>query len=439
MITTNSSNNVTRLIVKPEIIPREDHCVSRSQISENALKVLYRLKNAGYKAYLVGGGVRDLLIGIQPKDFDVVTDAKPEQIRELFRNCRLIGRRFRLAHIRFGREIIEVSTFRAPHHTAEGEGHTEDGRIIRDNVYGEIDDDVWRRDFTINALFYNIEDYSITDYVGALSDIEAKQIRLIGEPTERYREDPVRMLRAVRFVAKLNFKIHTTAEKPISELKYLLSEIPSARLFEEFLKLFMSGHALASFEQLRRYNLFEYLCPQANKILDESDNDFIEELLMYAFRNTDSRLAKDKPVTPAFLLAAMLWVPLCRLVDENKCNGLNEMDAIHLASDAVISRQVSSLAIPRRFSRIAREIWSLQSRIKHRQGKKPYRLLSHPRFRAAYDFLILRLEAGENVKELVDWWTNFQEEHSEQYGYRPREQHHSFGRRHRKRRKDHAK
>jgi len=185
--------------------------------------------------------------------------------------------------------------------------------------------------------------------------------------------------------------------------------------------------------------LFEYLCPQANQILDESDNNFIEELLMHAFRNTDSRLAEDKPVTPAFLLAAMLWASLCRLVDENKSNGLNEMDAIHLASDAVISRQVISLAIPRRFSRIAREIWSLQSRIKHRQGKKPYRLLSHPRFRAAYDFLLLRLDAGENVKELVDWWTDFQEEHSEQYGYRPREQHHSYGRRHRKRRKDLAK
>jgi poly(A) polymerase len=425
--------------VKPQIIPREDHCVSLSQISENALKVLYRLKNAGYKAYLVGGGVRDLLIGIQPKDFDVVTDAKPEQIRELFRNCRLIGRRFRLAHVRFGREIIEVSTFRAPHHAAEGEGHTEEGRIIRDNVYGDIDDDVWRRDFTINALFYNIEDNSITDYVSAISDIEAKQLRLIGEPTERYREDPVRMLRAVRFAAKLNFEIHTSAEKIIFELKHLLNEIPSARLFEEFLKLFMSGHALASFEQLRRYELFEYLCPQANQILNENNNNFTHELLMHAFRNTDMRLAEDKPVTPAFLIAAMLWGSLCRLVDENKSNGLNEMDAIHLASDAVISRQVSSLAIPRRFSRIAREIWNLQLRIKNRQGKRPYRLLSHPRFRAAYDFLLLRADAGENVKELVDWWTNFQEEHSEQYGYRPRESHRSYGHRHRKRRKDLAK
>jgi len=436
MIPTNSSNNVTRLIVKPEIIPREDHCVSRSQISENALKVLYRLNNAGYKAYLVGGSVRDLLIGIQPKDFDVVTDAKPEQIRELFRNCRLIGRRFRLAHIHFGREIIEVSTFRAPHHAADGEGHTEEGRIIRDNVYGDIDDDVWRRDFTINALFYNIKDYSITDYVGALADIEAKQLRLIGEPTERYREDPVRMLRAIRFAAKLNFKIHATAEKPIFELKHLLNEIPSARLFEEFLKLFMSGHALASYEQLRRYKLFEYLCPQTNQILNESNNDFNHRLLMHAFQNTDKRLTEEKPVTPAFLLAAMLWVPLCRQVDENKSNGLNEMDAIYLASDTVISRQVSSLAIPRRFSRIAREIWNLQSRIKHRQGKKPFRLLSHPRFRAAYDFLLLRSAAGENIKELVDWWTDFQDEHSEQYGYRPREQHRSYGRRHRKRRKD---
>ena len=423
MTVRQSSHNVTKLVVKPKIIPRSEHTVSRADISENALKVLYRLNNAGYKAYLVGGAVRDLLLGIKPKDFDIATDARPEQIRELFRNCRLIGRRFRLAHIHYGREIIEVSTFRAPHHTAEGEGHTEEGRIIRDNVYGDIDDDVWRRDFTVNALFYNIADYTVVDYVSALSDIEAKQLRLIGDPTARYQEDPVRMLRAIRFSAKLNFSIHPSTAKPIAELKHLLQEISPARLFEEFMKLFIGGDALVTYEYLRRYGLFECLCPQMNRILDTEKNGFAHELLVHAFRNTDVRLAEDRPVTPAFLLATLLWVPLTRLVDDYKANGLAEMDAIQLASDAVISRQISSLAMPRRFSRMAREIWSLQSRLKHRQGKRPYRLLSHQRFRAAYDFLLLRADAGEDVRELADWWTDFQEEHSEQYGYRPKASH----------------
>ena len=251
MTSTTSTDSVSRIKPKPRIIPREEHNVSRQQISDNALKVLYRLKNAGYKSYLVGGGVRDLLLGREPKDFDVVTDARPEQIRELFRNCRLIGRRFRLAHVRFGSEIIEVSTFRAPHHVSdEGDGHIEEGRIVRDNVYGDIDDDVWRRDFTVNALFYNIEDFSIVDYVGGVNDLEQGQLRLIGDPAQRYIEDPVRMLRAVRFAAKLGLRIHADSEAPIKKYAGMLAEIPPARLFEEVLKLFMSGSALQTFETL---------------------------------------------------------------------------------------------------------------------------------------------------------------------------------------------
>ena len=436
MTTTHSTNNVTSLFTKPVVISDDDHNITRSQINENALKVLYRLKNAGYKAYLVGGCIRDLLIGIQPKDFDVVTDARPEQIRELFRNCRLIGRRFRLAHVRYGQEIIEVSTFRAPHHSAAGEGHTEEGRIVRDNVYGDIDDDVWRRDFTINALFFNIEDHSITDYVNALSDINTRQIRLIGEPDDRYKEDPVRMLRAIRFAAKLDFELHPSTEKPISELKDLLNRIPTARLFEEFLKLFMSGHALMSYKKLLQYGLFEYLCPQADHILKEQNYYMVDNLLSQAFSNTDLRISEGKPVTPAFLLAAILWIPIVRLKDEHISNGLTEMDATQLASDTVISRQVKSLAVPRRYSRIAREIWELQNRMKHIHGKKPYRLLSHPRFRAAYDFLALRAKAGENIEELVDWWTVFQEQNFEQYGYHTRDLHRPFARKKRKKRRD---
>ena len=226
-------DNIRRLPLEPRIVPRSKHTVSRSDISDSALKVLYRLMNAGYKAYLVGGGVRDLLLGLRPKDFDVVTDAHPEQIRELFRNCRLIGRRFRLAHVRFGREIIEVSTFRACHSTGEGDTESEDGRILRDNVYGDIDDDVWRRDFSVNALYYNIEDFSVVDYVGGMNDMDARQLRLIGNPEDRYREDPVRMLRAIRFAAKLDFSIHADTAKPISELAPLLNDISPARLYEE--------------------------------------------------------------------------------------------------------------------------------------------------------------------------------------------------------------
>ena len=362
---------------------------------------------------MVGGGVRDLLLGHKPKDFDVVTDARPEQVRELFRNCRLIGRRFRLAHVRFGNEIIEVSTFRAAHHLADGEGHIEDGRIIRDNVYGDIDDDVWRRDFTVNALFYNIEDFSIVDYAGGMNDLQEGQLRLIGDPVQRYREDPVRMLRAIRFAVKLGFKIHPATEKPIFGMENLLQDISSSRLFEEFMKLFMSGKSLQTYQQLCHYGLFKQLFPEAGKLIEEEDN-YADRLFQAVFENTDTRIAEDKPVTPGFLIAALLWQPMMRLAEDYKSNSLAEMDAIQLASDAVISRQINSIAFPRRFTLMARDIWSLQSRLKHRRGKKPYRLLSNPRFRAAYDFLLLRYQAGEQIQEQVDWWNEYVEKNRDQ-------------------------
>ena len=401
--------NITRLPQTPQVIERGKHIISRSDISESALKVLYRLKNAGYKSYLVGGAVRDLLLGLKPKDFDVVTDARPEQIRELFRNCRLIGRRFRLAHVRFGEEIIEVSTFRAAHHVTDGEGHSNEGRIIRDNVYGDIDDDVWRRDFTVNALFYNIENFSIIDYVGGIADIESRQLRLIGDASARYREDPVRMLRAVRFAVKLGFEIHPSTVQPIVDHEKFLAEIPSARLFEEFMKLFMHGQALLTLQQLRRYDLFRHLFPETSELLVHEKDSAVENLLDRVFSNTDTRIAEGKPVTPAFLIAALLWFPMLRRTEEYISNGLAEQDAIQLASDAVISRQVSSIAIPRRYTLMARDIWGLQYRLKHRKGNRPYRLISHPKFRAAYDFMLMRAEAGENLHELVDWWSSFME------------------------------
>lgn len=408
MTVSNNPGKLARLKIKPTIIPRDQHTVSRTSISESALKVLYRLKNAEYKAYLVGGGVRDILLGREPKDFDVVTDAKPEQIRELFRNCRLIGRRFRLAHVRFGDEIIEVSTFRAPHHVSDqGAGHVEDGRIIRDNVYGDIDDDVWRRDFTINALFYNIEDFSIVDYVGGVKDLEAGQLKLIGDPAQRYIEDPVRMLRAVRFASKLGLRIHSEAEKPISEYAELLENIPAARLFEEMLKLFMGGCALQTFESLRHYNLFKYLFPQTDRLLDTNEQDYPHTFIMHALKNTDQRLNDGSSVTPGFLLAALLWEPMRVAADEHIAHGLSEMEAVQLAGDTIISRQISSTAMPRRFTQMARDIWSLQVRLK-RIKKRSFRVLMHPKFRAAYDFLLLRAQAGEPLDELVDYWTQEQ-------------------------------
>jgi len=404
----HNPDNVRQLHPGPGIIPRAGHNISRARISEAAQKVLYRLKSAGFDAYLVGGSVRDLLLGREPKDFDVVTDAWPEQIRELFRNSRLIGRRFRLAHIRYGEEIIEVSTFRASHHDAGDAGHVIDGRIIRDNVYGTIDEDVWRRDFTVNALYYNIKDFSVVDYVGGMDDIRTGRIRLLGDPVKRYIEDPVRLLRAVRFAVKLGFRIEPESERPLREQGSLLNDIPPARLFEEVLKLFMGGCAVQSFEQLRHYHLFGILFPQTEEVLAEQEGGFPHTLLVKALENTDRRLAENKPVTPGFLIAALLWEPMMKLAREYMKEGMHQHEAMHLASDVVVSRQISRTAMPRRFTQMAREVWLLQYRLTLTKGKRPKRLLAHPRFRAAYDFMLLRAEAGENVSELADWWTRFQ-------------------------------
>lgn len=407
MITTR--DKIVPLRPDPRIYSRNEHNISRSNISDNALKVLYRLKNAGYKSCLVGGSVRDLLLGREPKDFDVVTDARPEQVRELFRNSRLIGRRFRLVHVRYGNEIIEVSTFRTAHHISDAEGHSVDGRIIRDNVYGTIDDDVWRRDMTVNALFYNIEDYSVIDYVGGMEDIQSGRIRLIGDPEQRYIEDPVRLLRVVRFASKLGFKIDPATEAPIKRLAGLLEEIPPARLFEEILKLFLGGCGVQTFEQLRHYRLFAPLFPQTEAVLAEEEGGFPRTLVIHALNNTDSRISSGLPVTPGFLIAALLWSPLQVKVKENIANGLSETEAIYFGADVVISRQTAHTSIPRRFTKMARDIWQMQPRLRRRNIKNPERLLVHPRFRAAYDFLSLRAQAGENVTEVVDMWTRLQE------------------------------
>ena len=399
-------------IPQPLVIPRPEHNISRANISPNAVKVLYRLREAGFRACLVGGGVRDLLLGREPKDFDIATDARPEQVYKLFRNCRLIGRRFRLAHVQFGPEIIEVATFRAHGDDSEdGDGpsveRAADGRILSDNVYGSIEEDAWRRDFTVNALYYDIDNFAVLDYTGGIADLKAGVIRLIGDPVQRYQEDPVRMLRAVRFAAKLGFRLDPAAEAPLHRLGHLLEKIPPARLFDEILKLFLGGSAIQTFELLRHYRLFGRLFPATERCLNHQQRHYPKILLVRALANTDSRLAEDKPVNPAFLFAALLWEPLREQTQQFQTEGLEETEALQAAADAVIQAQVRHTALPRRHSLPMREIWEMQQRLAVITGKKPLRLLAHPRFRASYDFLLLRADSDERAAELADWWTRF--------------------------------
>ncbi|MFO7593737.1 MAG: polynucleotide adenylyltransferase PcnB [Pseudomonadota bacterium] len=393
----------------PLIIPRADHGISRANISENALKVLYRLSKGGYEAYLVGGGVRDLLLGREPKDFDIATSATPDEVKKLFRNCRLIGRRFRLAHVHFGREIIEVATFRAGHEAGSDAHINDSGILVRDNVYGTLEEDAWRRDFTVNALYYNIRDFSVVDYTGGMPDLESGRIRMIGDPHQRFREDPVRMLRAVRFAAKLGFRIDKESEKAIRELGYLLEEVSNARLFDETLKLFLGGSAVETYELLRHYRLFGQLYPETEGCLAEEKDHFPHTLLLHALENTDRRIQQGKPVTPAFLYAALLWEPVRREFELLKGRDISPIQAMQMAGDAVIARQVPRVMVPKRFSLQSREIWEWQERLKRNSGKRALRLLEQPRFRAAYDFLLLRARNGEASRELADWWSEFQQ------------------------------
>lgn len=395
---------------EPRIIPRSDHTVSRQHFSESALKVLYRLHNAGFEAYLVGGCIRDSLLGRMPKDFDVATDATPEQLRDLFRNSRIIGRRFRIVHVRFGREVIEVTTFRGRHGDDHGDHiaqQSEEGLLLRDNVWGNIEEDALRRDFTINALYYSIADFSIHDFADGVHDIETRTLRLIGDPETRYREDPVRMLRAVRFAAKLDFHLAPATEAPISQLAPLLLQIPPARLFDEILKLFMAGHGVATFRLLRHYGLFAMLFPETEEVM--SEQPWAEPLIEAALASTDKRIHEERPVTPAFLFAALLWGPSQQRQAVLEADGMPPIPAQQAAAQQVISRQLQHVAIPKRFSLPMRDIWELQQRLPKRSGKRAAQTREHPRFRAAYDFLLLREAAGEIAPGLGDWWTAYQE------------------------------
>jgi poly(A) polymerase len=490
---------------KPRVIARAEHTISRSHISPNALRVLYRLKDAGFQAFLVGGCVRDLLIGLEPKDFDVATDALPEQVKRLFRNCRLVGRRFRLAHVFFGQEIIEVATFRAASAPSQGEEPLADadpedgeapelddpslavdpadedtveltaadiraavrdsaaapgepgeqatdvgeergaaaaaaparaygrearppldddserkfdetGRILRDNVYGTIDEDVWRRDFTANSLYYNIADFSIWDYVGGVEDIAARRLRLIGDPETRFREDPVRMLRAARFEAKLGFDIDPETAEPIGRLRELLGGVPPARLFDETLKLFLTGHGAKSLEVLRRRGLLAQLLPDVDAYLTAHSGGLVERLLIKGLVNTDARAAAGRPLTPTFLLALLLYGPIAQIIESMPPEKWHELSAIVEACDRAVRQAQAHLSIPRRFSLGLSEMFSLQPRLEHPSGRRALRLLTHPRFRAAYDLLLLRAEFGLASPEMARWWTQVQEVPHEEQG-----------------------
>jgi poly(A) polymerase len=382
--------------------------VTRAEFSKSALKVLYRLNKAGYQAFLVGGCVRDAMLVLHPKDFDVATDATPEEVKALFGNCRLIGRRFRLAHVRFGREIIEVATFRAASNHEHDDHHSDDeGRILRDNVYGSIDEDVWRRDFTCNALYYNIADFSIWDYTGGFEHIKEKRIVLIGDPEMRMREDPVRMLRAVRFAAKLEFEIDEPVIKAIDHHAHLLTNVPAARLFDEFLKLFQAGNAERTFDLLRDHGLFREMFPATDKELAE-DPDFVH-FTRAALQNTDRRVRQGKSVTPMFLLGVFLWKPIKKIAEMMRAEEkMSESQSLALAAQEIVSQQQRRISIPKRFTVPMREMIALQPRFEVKTGKRAMKLLDHRRFRAAYDFMLLLAEVGQASEETAKFWTDVQ-------------------------------
>ena len=392
---------------EPRIIARSDHSLSRRDISRAALTVMKRLQDAGFQAYIVGGGVRDLLLGGHPKDFDVATDATPEEAKQLFRGARIVGRRFRILHARIGREVIEVTTFRGHH--SDGEEHeaqqSEHGMLLRDNVYGDLASDAARRDFTVNALYYTTNGFAIHDYTGGVADIEQRLIRMIGDPATRYKEDPVRMLRAVRFAAKLEFTIEEETAAPLAELAPLLRNIAPARMFDEVLKMLMSGYGERTFELLRQYQLWQHLFPDNAALLEDPT---ALELTRIALRNTDQRIREDKRVTPAFLFAALLWPAVNREHLRLTGKGTPPVPALAQSAQKVTSAQLAHTAIPKRFSLPMREIWDMQLRLPQRSGNRAQRLSEHPRFRAAYDFLLLREESGEINPGLGQWWTDFQ-------------------------------
>lgn len=373
--------------------------------------MLNRLIGSGFQAYIVGGSVRDLLLHKAPKDFDVATDATPNQIKNLFRNGRIIGRRFKLVHVIFHREIIEVATFRGHAAIDESQQMNERGMLVRDNTFGSLDEDAWRRDFTINSLYYNVADSTIIDFTGGVKDVHDKLIRMIGDPVTRYKEDPVRMLRAVRFSAKLHFNLAPETEAPFPEISSLITHVSNSRLFDEITKLYQCGNAETVQKLLMQYGLFQHLCPQTTALFNSEYP--VNALLAIALENTDTRIRDDKPVTPAFLFAVILWFPMIECSKQLQNSGMDPLPAVEKAMSIVIAEQNKIISIPKRYTQVIREIWLLQYRFAKRLGGRAFNLLQHPRFRAAYDFMALRALAGDESMELAQWWTSFQEANEE--------------------------
>ena len=398
-------------IAAPKRVLKKTHRIDPQLLSKNAVKVTHTLQEAGYDAFIVGGAVRDLVLGIKPKDFDVATNATPDQVQKLFRKARLIGRRFQIVHVTFfGKsqpEIIEVSTFRALLENA-GEHLADNGRILRDNVWGSQHEDAARRDFTINAMYYDPSSEAVLDYHGGMADMQKKVLRMIGDPAKRYREDPIRMLRAIRFAAKTGFSLESTTNAPIAKLGKLIHDVPSARLFDEVLKLLMSGYSWAAIQGLRNANLHQGVLPLLDQIFDkDQESKEAHRFVELALANTDQRIQSDKSISAGFLFATLLWPDLLRNWKKNIGIGVANIPALQDAMDQTIETQSSGLVIQRRFEGDMREIWSMQPRFERRVGRYPYRLIESPRFRAAYDFLLLRCAAGELNPALGEWWTSF--------------------------------
>ncbi len=404
----NKSNTHKLDTSKAKLSGEKAHLIDKSLLSNGAIKTTEGLQKAGFEAFVVGGAVRDLLLNRRPKDFDIATDATPEEVNRVFRRSRIIGRRFRLVHVMFGDETIEVSTFRGSHlidSTDDSDGKVADsGRIIRDNVFGSIAEDAIRRDFTANALYYNPATEEVLDFHNGLADIKAGILRMIGDPATRYAEDPVRMLRAVRLSAKLGLKIDKATEAPIAKLADLLEDVPPSRLFDEMLKLFLSGHAIESIDVLRKQNLHHGLLPMLDVVLEQPLG---ERFVMLAMQNTDDRILSGKSTNPSFLFASLLWHEMLAAWKQYQAEGNHLIPAMHLAMNEVIDIQAEKLAIHNRYTATMKEIWGMQPRFEQRAGKRPFSLLEHPRYRAGYDFLLLRCESGEIDTELGEWWTAF--------------------------------
>ena len=387
---------------EPRIIGVEEHQIDPAKVSKNAVRVTHALQEAGYEAYVVGGAVRDMLLGESPKDFDIATNATPQQVKKLFRRAFIIGKRFQIVHVMFGPETLEVTTFRGA--SIEEAKKDEYGRVLRDNTFGEQHEDAARRDFSINAMYYDPATQTVLDYHDGMRDIRSKQLRIIGVPEVRYREDPVRMLRVVRFAAKLGFDIDNAAHEPIRVMAPLINNVPPARLYDEMLKLLLGGHAAACVHQLRAEGLHHGLLPLLDVVMEQPLG---EKFVSLALEKTDKRARQGKKISPGFLFAALLWHQVVERWEAYRASGEYPIPALHLAVGDVLDLQTEKLALQRKITTGMRELWAMQPRMERRAGKTPYKMLEHPRFRAAYDFLLLRCEAGELDPAFGEWWTAF--------------------------------